>query len=650
MAGIPLKTPFAICALLILAFSLSGRSGAQSNALPTIDSPSQRWLPPPRSYPNQPDSQAKLLSSLRDLVLNSRSTKESNPSRLSDADVQSLKEAMKQYGGNLPDGLSADSLDAIPPELISKALSNPELMRQAKELSEQFMKADRPKSADDPNRPVDSASNKTPPNTADKQQPSSKQNNNENKFKPSDVAPQSQKPKDGLESQSKTKKEDFTDLMEKLRNTQQQFEQGQNASNGTEPPKDRSNANKQPSSSNNVTPRTNAPSRAKTAGSAQPGSAGSGSAGSSDLDRSEPALRPGAMPSTQNRPSPRQSQADRNGQSPRLPQDESNPFDSIRNQQPKAKDLATDTNSQSTKRPSSSPGNDAANRDTSRSGAADRADESKSTPSMDIRKELDRRGFGPTLQKIIEDAQRSSQSSRVVAQPPNGTEPQATKTPNEKTTQPATPEPIKQSSPRPPNPANTAESIRRPAKPDSAMSKSFQETGKYLTNLWTQVSKSSQSTPRAAATPSPRSTPQASSTNEAFWLPNPFNAQVLEGLIVLAIAGAITFFAFRYRFRSEQVRRELLEAQLAPRIDEIRSRDDVVRAFHALAKQRFKSAQAWWTYGYVTEQFQLALPEHSTPIRTLSSLYEQARYFPTEHQLTTDQIEDAKSALKQCEG
>ena len=185
------------------------------------------------------------------------------------------------------------------------------------------------------------------------------------------------------------------------------------------------------------------------------------------------------------------------------------------------------------------------------------------------------------------------------------------------------------------------------------MSKGFQETGKYLNNLWTQVSKSTQSTqstPRAAASPPPSSTPQAYSTNEAFWLPNPFNAQVLEGLVVLAIVGAIAFFAFRYRFRSEQVRRELLQAQLAPRIDEIRSREDVVRAFHALAKQRFKSAQAWWTYGYVTEQFHLALPEHATPIRTLSNLYEQARYFPMQHQLTTDQIEDAKLALKQCEG
>ena len=551
MAENLLKTPFAICAFLILAFNLSGRSSAQSNALPSIDSPSQRWLPPPRSYPNQPDSQAKLLSSLRDLVLNNRSSKEAIPSRLSDADVQSLKEAMKQYGGNLPDGLTADSLDAIPPELISNALSNPELMRQAKELSEQFMKTDR------------------------------------------------------------------------------------------------SNANKQPSSSNNVTPRTNAPSGAKPPGSAQPGFAGS-----SGPDRSEPASQPGTMPSTQNRPIPRQSQADRNGQAPRLSQDESNPFDSIRNQQSTPKDLATDSNSPSTKRPASSPGDDPATRDATKSGSVDRADESKSTSSTDIRKELDRRGFGPTLKKLIEDAQRSSQSSRVAAQPPKASElpSKPTKTPNESTTQPATSEPIKRSPPRPPNPASTAESIRKPAKPDSAMSKSFQETGKYLNNLWTQVSKSNQNTPRAAASPSPRSTPQASTTNEAFWLPNPFNAQVLEGLVVLAIAGAIAFFAFRYRFRSEQVRRELLEAQLAPGIDEIRSRDDVVRAFHALAKHRFKSAQAWWTYGYVTEQFHLALPEHSTPIRTLSSLYEQARYFPTEHQLTADQIQDAKFALKQCEG
>ena len=646
MAGNFLKTHFAICAFLILPLSLSGRSGAQSNAVPSIDSPSQRWLPPPRSYPNQPDSQAKLLSSLRDLVLNNRTSKEVNPTRLSDADVQSLKEAMKQYGGNLPEGLSADSLDAIPPELISKALSNPELMRQAKELSEQFMKMDRLKSAGNPSTPVDPASSKMPPNTANKQQPSPDQNN-ENKFKPNDPALQSQKPKEELESQSKTKKDDFTDLMEKLRNTQEQFERGQNSSNETGPAKDHSNSNKQSSSSNNETPRTNAPSGAKSLDSAQPGSAGY-----SGPNRSEQASRPGTIPSTQNPPIPRQPQAERNNQSSRPPRDESNPFDLNRNRRTPDKDLAANSNSQSTKRPTSSPGNDSEERGATRSGAADRSDESKPTSAKDIRKELDRRGFGPTLQKLIEDSQRSSSSSRVPAKTPSNTEipPKPIKPPLESTTQPAAHEPINRSPTSLPNSASTAGSNRKPTKPDSAMSKGFQETGKYLNNLWTQVSKSNQSITNTAASPSPRSTPQTSTTSEAFWLPNPFNTQILEGIVVLAIAGALAFFVFRYRYRSEQVRRELLEAQLTPRIDEIRSREDVVRAFHALAKQRFKSAQAWWTYGHVTAQFQFALPEHSTPIRTLSSLYEQARYFPMEHQLTADQIEDAKLALKQCEG
>ena len=85
-------------------------------------------------------------------------------------------------------------------------------------------------------------------------------------------------------------------------------------------------------------------------------------------------------------------------------------------------------------------------------------------------------------------------------------------------------------------------------------------------------------------------------------------------------------------------------------VDEIQTRDDVVRAFHALAKQRLQAAQAWWTCSYVAERFQETLPEHTQPIRTLSGLYEQARYYPAEHKLNDDQIQSAKLALKQCEG
>ncbi len=653
MAGYLLRIHFAICALLILALSLSDRSVAQSNANPLIDSPSQRWLPPPSSYPNQPDTQAKLLSSLRDLVLNNSSSKEANPSRLSDSDVQSLKEAMKQYAGNLPDGLSADSLDAIPAELISKALSNPELMRQAKELSEQFMKKDRPKSSGTPSKPDDSASNGLPTANAEKQQPTSIQNKNEieNKFNSGDVASQSPNPNEGLDSKSKKKNDDFAYLMEKLKKTQQQFENGQNPSNAVPPPRDRSNEKQKPSDLNAETPKSIAPAGAKRPGTAQPGSAGA--------NRSESVSRSGTMPSAENRSNSSQQQAERSRQSPKLAQDELGPFDSKQNQQSNekqptkgstTKDSATIGGSQSTKRSGQSPRNDSTDWDEKGNPSADRSNDSKSTAAVDIRKELDRRGFGATLQKIIEEAQRSSQSSRVATQPTNGIEvpSKPTNIPNENVTKPAAPDRAKRSTTHLSNPASTADSPRKPAKSDSALSKSFQETGKYLNNLWTQISKSNQNT--TATSPSPRSTPQASTTNEAFVIPNPFNSRVLEGLFVLAVAIAIAFFAFRYRFRAEQVRRELLESQLAPRIDEITTRDDVVRAFHALAKQRFQSAQAWWTYSYVTEQFDHALPEHATPIRTLSSLYEQARYFPMEHRLTTDQIEDAKFALKQCKG
>lgn len=556
------KIWMAICLSTLLAFSLSGRCVAQSTPRLMIDTPSQRWLPPPKSYPNQPANQAKLLSRLRDLVLNSDQSKDSSPSRLSDADVQSLKEAMKQFGSNLPDGLTADSLDAIPPDLIFKALSNPELVRQAKELANQFSKTDRPKSAAVPNRPNDSPAGEIPQREKDAQESPSKQSvgkpNVEKGYNPKDQTPRSANPTEEPDSQSKLNSPDFADLMEKLRNTQDQPTKGENSS-----------------ASNAI------------------------------------------------------------------------------------EDLATDGNSQTNQSTRSSSNSDSKNEGSTGGVSADGFSKSKSkstsTSSMDIRKELERSGFGATLQKLVEDAQRSSQSSRAGPPPLNRIEqpPLPTKTLNPNsdklgnTDKLGVPDPAKQP-PRPANPNRPIENSPRPAKPDSAMSKGLQQTGKVLNNLWTQISKSTQIESSTSASPIP--SPQENSKSGSFSLPNLFNAKVLEGLVVLAVAGAIAFLVLRYRVRSEQDRREILEAQLAPKIEEIRTRDDVVRAFHAIAKQRLQSAQAWWTCGVVTERFEHSLPELTGPIRTLSVLYEQARYFPVAHQLTRDQIEDAKFALKQCKG
>ncbi len=587
------KIWMAICFSTILAFSLSGRCVAQSTPSPMIDTPSQRWLPPPKSYPSQPDSQAKLLSRLRDLVLNSDPSKDSNPSRLSDADVQSLKEAMKQFGGNLPDGLTAESLDSIPPDLISKALSNPELVRQAKELANQFSRTDRPKAAADPNKPNDSPAGEIPQSEKDSQESPSKPNvekpNVEKGYNPKEQTPRSTNPTKELDSQSKLNSPDFADLMEKLRNTQKQFEKNQ----------------KQPSEA----------------------------------------------------PQPQQ-----NGQSPSLIEKDTRSFGPQQNPQRKQpikggdsslsntiKDLATDGNSQPTQSTRASSKSDSKNGGSTGGVSVDGSGKSKSASSMDIRKELERSGFGATLQKLVEDAQRSSQSSRASVPPLNSNEqpPLSTKSPNPKTDKLGVPDPAKQPQ-RPAKPNRPSENSPKPTMPDSAMSKGLQQASKYFNNLWMQISKSTQIATVTSATPSP--SPQENSTSGSFSLPNLFNAKVLECLVVLAVACAIAFLVLRYRVRSEQVRREILEAQLAPKIDEIRTRDDVVRAFHAIAKQRLQSAQAWWTCGVVTERFEHSLPELTGPIRTLSVLYEQARYFPVAHQLTLDQIEDAKFALKQCKG
>ena len=665
MSGILNKTQIAICLSTILAFSSSGQCLAQSTVIPLIDTPAQRWLPPPKPFPSEPGSQAKLLSRLREFVLSKDQIQDSDPTRLSNADIQSLKEAMKQFGGNLPDGLSADSLDAIPSDLISKALSNPELLRQAKQLADQFRRIGGPRSNDGPNKSNENADQEPSKRKTDSAE-SKSQSNAENQYAPVGKGPQSTNPTDNLKLQSKPNSEEFADLMEKLRSTQQQFERNQNQTTEALPSTNPTTPGRSQAAPNKGAPNSGSQSGAKQSGLTPSETVPPPAQTLPNRMTRRPIPTPkGSSPTTDNPFNQRPSQLDRIGQSPDQSRTDSDPFDSKQYQlmeQSKSdessflsnaiKDLAIEESLPSNQSSRSASNFSPSNSGSPRNSSASESGDSNSTSSMDIRKELQRRGFGPTLQKLVEEAQRATQSSPASSQPRKGTEivkpSLPTKTPSENNNKLATPDVSK----RPPNPLVTNRSVvdttPKPPKPDSAMTKSLKESSKYLNNLWTQVSKNDPSSTPPAAPPS--SSRPVSSASEPFSLPNPFNANAIECLLVLAVVGVVAFFVLRYRVRSEQGRREILEARMAPRIDEIRTRDDVVRAFHALAKQRLKSAQAWWTYGYVRERFSQTLPEHSGSMRTLSGLYEQARYFPVAHQLTEVQIEDAKLALKQCKG
>ena len=620
------KTHISICAFIILALSSSACCIAQSPDRSLVDTPSQRWLPPPNPTITNPDSQTKFLSQLRNRLLSSEQNKGMDSPRLSDAQVKSLMEAMRRLSDNLPEGLTADSLDAIPPDLISKALSDPELMRQAKELGEKYSKKDRAKSAGDQSEHYDSVTNKLSPSMPD----------TDETLKPTDRTPRTQKQTDAPGSNKIAKGDNLKDLIEKLQNTQQRFAESQNPTGEATPQENVNRVSGLPVDENKVSTSigsdTGPKQKATTEkpGTKQPGTKQSDSVPTSTQPTptapsitapprsAPPRIKPSPArnePSAENRSKQRSPTTEMNTQPDNRSLVDSDPMDSKSGEQQKPQ-YGVD-----------------------RSATA-KNNEPSSQTSIDVKKELQRRGFGPTLQKLVEEAQRKSQALQANTKPP-------TSPPNEIPKQSVAPDASNRTI-RASNTPRPAEPTPRPAAPDSAFAKGLQETGKFLNSLWLQIAKNDQGPASVSTPPSPAA--QSSAPREAFSLPNPFNARALEYLVVLAALGSIAFFFLRFQSRSEQQRKDILESQMAPKINEIRTRDDVVRAFHALAKQRLKPAQDWWTCGYVINRFELTLPEYTHPIRTLAGLYQQARYSPSEHNLTSDQIEDAKFALKQCKG
>jgi len=615
-------------AWLLLAFSSSESCDAQSTAIPPEGTPWQRWLPPPRSLTAQHEAQARLLSRLRD-ALNTEPSKDANLPRLSDADVQSLKEAMKHFGGNLPDGLSPDVLDSIPPELISKALSNPELMRQAKEMAEQYLEKERPKSGSKQESPANPPISKSQENTstepkkqtqpaggAERPTPPRRPTPAEG-TKPTSKATDGLIPETAIETapKSKPKEDNFNELMNKLLKTQEQFEKSKKDPVATTKETEFNDFNplllnnpdefqgQQTNTAPGERPQPNpVPSQSSQSNKAKPQSA-------------SPSAR---TPTPATRPSPgsgRESQQSASG----------------------------------TESTSSNARNNDGNNLSNRSKTID----SNPLDSKDVRKELDRRGLGPTLQKFIEDARvkvanRPKQNGSQASESPTN----ETKTPGEKNSLEDGLNSANRSSIAPNASKGTDFSakptIARPPLPETDFSKGVKKAGDYLSNLWTQISKSSSAAPSARSTSASPTTD--SSASDALNLPNPLNADFFPYLVAIAILGFAAFLALKHRVRSEQVRNEMLLAQLAPSIDEIRTREDLVHAFHLLAKQRFQAAQAWWTCGYVAKQFDTKLPQYKSPMQTLATLYDQARYYPMEHQLSAQQIDEAKIALKQCKG
>lgn len=116
-------------------------------------------------------------------------------------------------------------------------------------------------------------------------------------------------------------------------------------------------------------------------------------------------------------------------------------------------------------------------------------------------------------------------------------------------------------------------------------------------------------------------------------------------LLVLALIGGL----LAWRMGVIDVNGVLAGPSKAIRTDQVRTKADVVRAFHSMALKPVRKTQNWWTHQMVKQHITTQTPEKTYQVGVLTELYEHARYLPDEQDFTPEQIQEARRALQQCE-
>ncbi len=80
----------------------------------------------------------------------------------------------------------------------------------------------------------------------------------------------------------------------------------------------------------------------------------------------------------------------------------------------------------------------------------------------------------------------------------------------------------------------------------------------------------------------------------------------------------------------------------------IRTRGDVIRAFHRFVLQRPQPAASWWTHRDAAKRLCESAPHLRAEIHDLAGVYEQARYSPPDTELSGEQIDRVQAVLRQC--
>ena len=304
-------------------------------------------------------------------------------------------------------------------------------------------------------------------------------------------------------------------------------------------------------------------------------------------------------------------------------------------------------------------------RNSSRSGTASRSGTSR--PPMDVRSELEQQGFARTLQKLVEQAREESlaapsgasgalggarpfiEGSRPGPDGPTGRGGSSAGSSSSMSRimdglQTGLSDAASESRSNPALPSGRTDSVRTsPSSPPLERPSTLNNMTKSANNMLSNI----------VTAPAPRSAPVRSTgsvSSGGMTAPQGGDARSMLGLLMLlAVLGLVWYFAPQMMAAMGESQRKASVVGDVIHPADIRSRVDVVRAFHQFALRPATLAAEWWTHRAVEQQVVQETPSLQPAIQALTDLYEQARYLPDDADFGPDQIGSARQALEQCE-
>ena len=267
-----------------------------------------------------------------------------------------------------------------------------------------------------------------------------------------------------------------------------------------------------------------------------------------------------------------------------------------------------------------------------------------------VKQELNRKGFGETIKGIVERATKESRQPKPAPSSSN-TGDQNTGSGNGAESGALSDSMLRTLDGLKDELAEIAKDAKFKPSPADRNSRQSRQTEPAGNSTLDQLRNAASEFLAAPPDPQPRTLPslsELSSSASSSSFDSQFDLTPVLVLLGVLAAAAIGFFGMRHW----KLGGTLSPGQLMPvgavHPSEIRSRDDLVRAFHAFSLRSAHRVQTWWTHRDVQRLVTESAPEKKAAVELLANAYEQARYLPHDRELSSEEIMLAREALLQC--